>query len=123
AVHAIAPSSGQGASLAMEDAATLAKCLRDIAPLEQAFATYERLRRERVERMVRWARSLGGAKLATNPIQVWFRDLMLPFFLKFAAKPTALDWIYAYTVDWERPIGAAARQEELELGPSRGTPR
>jgi 2-polyprenyl-6-methoxyphenol hydroxylase-like FAD-dependent oxidoreductase len=99
AVHAIAPSSGQGASLAMEDAAVLAKCLRDTAPLDQAFAKYERLRRERVERMVTWARSLGGAKLATNPIQVWFRDLLMPFFLKFAANPAALDWIYAYNPD------------------------
>ena len=34
-------------------------------------------------------RSLGGAKLATSPILVWFRDLMLPFFLRFAANPTA----------------------------------
>jgi 2-polyprenyl-6-methoxyphenol hydroxylase-like FAD-dependent oxidoreductase len=107
----------------MEDAAILAKCLRDIAPLEQAFAMYERQRRDRVERMVTWARSLGGAKLATNPILVWFRDLMMPLFLKFAANPAALDWIYAYGVDWDRPIGAAARQEEVERSPSRGVSR
>jgi 2-polyprenyl-6-methoxyphenol hydroxylase-like FAD-dependent oxidoreductase len=107
AVHAIAPSSGQGASLALEDAAILAKCLRDLAPLDQAFATYERLRRQRVERMVIWARSLGGAKLATNSIQVWLRDLLMPLFLRFAATPTALDWIYTYTVDWDRPITPA----------------
>ncbi|HEY3231399.1 MAG TPA: FAD-dependent monooxygenase [Roseiflexaceae bacterium] len=111
AVHAISPSSGQGASLAMEDAAILAKCLRDIAPMEQAFATYERLRRARVERMVEWARSLGGMKTVTNPIQVWLRDLMLPFFLKRSANPTALDWVYAYTVDWDTPVGEEPRQE------------
>lgn len=101
AVHAISPSSGQGASLAMEDAAVLAKCLRDVDTPEQAFATYEALRRERVERLVKWARALGGAKLATNPIQVWLRDLMMPIFLKFAANPTSLDWIYAYKVEWD----------------------
>lgn len=101
AVHAVSPSSGQGASLAMEDAAVLAKCLRDTNSLEQAFTTYENIRRERVERMVKWARTLGGAKMATNPIQVWFRDLMLPIFFKFAANPTALDWIYDYKVDWD----------------------
>jgi 2-polyprenyl-6-methoxyphenol hydroxylase-like FAD-dependent oxidoreductase len=104
AVHAVSPSSGQGASLAMEDAAILAKCLRDNPQLEQAFATYEGLRRTRVERMVAWAHSLGGAKLMTNPIQVWFRDLMMPFFLKRAASPAALDWIYAYKVDWDTPL-------------------
>lgn len=85
----------------MEDAAVLAKCLRDVDTPEQAFATYEALRRERVERLVKWARALGGAKLATNPIQVWLRDLMMPIFLKFAANPTSLDWIYAYKVEWD----------------------
>jgi hypothetical protein len=61
----------------------------------------------RVERMVAWARSLGGAKLITNPIQVFFRDLMLPIFLKREANPTTLDWIYAYDVEWDAPIAVA----------------
>jgi 2-polyprenyl-6-methoxyphenol hydroxylase-like FAD-dependent oxidoreductase len=106
AVHAISPSAGQGASLAMEDAAILARSLRDASSLEEGFVTYERLRRARVERMVAWARSLGGAKLITNPIQVFFRDLMLPIFLKRSANPTALDWIYAYDVEWDAPIAS-----------------
>jgi 2-polyprenyl-6-methoxyphenol hydroxylase-like FAD-dependent oxidoreductase len=109
AVHAIAPSSGQGASLAMEDAAILAKCLRDIVPFQQAFAAYERLRRARVERMVVWARSLGGAKQATHPVQVWFRDMLMPLFLRFAANPAALDWIYAYDIDWDAPVRATEK--------------
>jgi hypothetical protein len=50
--------------------------------------------------MVEWVWSLGSAKLITNPIQVWFRDLMMPFFLKCAANPAALDRIYAYKVGW-----------------------
>ena len=104
AVHAVSPSSGQGASLAMEGAAVLAKCLRDTDLLEQGFATYEIIRRERVERIVKWARTLGGAKMMTNPIQVWFRDLMMPIFLKFAANPTSLDWIYDYKVDWDEQV-------------------
>jgi 2-polyprenyl-6-methoxyphenol hydroxylase-like FAD-dependent oxidoreductase len=106
AVHAISPSAGQGASLAMEDAAILARSLRDASSLEEGFVTYERLRRARVERMVAWARSLGGAKLITNPIQVFFRDLMLPIFLKRSANPTALDWIYAYDVEWDAPAAS-----------------
>jgi 2-polyprenyl-6-methoxyphenol hydroxylase-like FAD-dependent oxidoreductase len=106
AVHAISPSAGQGASLALEDAAILAKCLRDASSLEEGFVTYERLRRARVERMVAWARSLGGAKLITNPIQVFLRDLMLPIFLKREANPSALDWIYAYDVEWDAPIAS-----------------
>jgi len=51
AAHAPAPSSGQGASMALEDAVVLAKALRDVTDIPHAFATYDQLRRERVERM------------------------------------------------------------------------
>jgi 2-polyprenyl-6-methoxyphenol hydroxylase-like FAD-dependent oxidoreductase len=72
--------------------------------LEQAFATYERLRRERVERMVRYARSLGSWRVMTNPIQVWFWELLMPFFLKRSANPNATDWLYSYKVAWDTPV-------------------
>src|SRR5262249_23676680 len=52
AAHAPAPTSGQGASLAAEDAVMLAKSLRDQPGISQALASYEQLRRERVERIV-----------------------------------------------------------------------
>ena len=104
AIHAVAPSAGQGASLAVEDAIVLAKCLQDIPDLSQAFATYEQLRRARVERMVKHGRNAGQGKVITNPIAVWFRDLLTPFFLKLFANPAALDWVYSYTVDWEEKV-------------------
>lgn len=104
AIHAISPNAGQGASLAVEDAMVLAKCLRDIPDYALAFATYERLRRARVERMVQYGRSTGQAKIMTNPIQVWFRDTLTPFFLKLFANPAALDWVYSYQVDWDEPV-------------------
>jgi 2-polyprenyl-6-methoxyphenol hydroxylase-like FAD-dependent oxidoreductase len=104
AIHAVSPTAGQGASLAMEDAIILAQCLRDIPELEPAFATYERLRRERVERVVQYARSLGSWRVMTNPIQAWFWELLMPFFLKRSANPTALDWLYSYKVDWDASV-------------------
>jgi 2-polyprenyl-6-methoxyphenol hydroxylase-like FAD-dependent oxidoreductase len=106
AVHAVSPSSGQGASLAMEDAGILAKCLRDMPTLEAAFSEYENLRRARVERIVAFARRLGQYKAMANPIQIWLRDLMLPHFLKANANDTALDWLYSYPLDWENPIAS-----------------
>jgi 2-polyprenyl-6-methoxyphenol hydroxylase-like FAD-dependent oxidoreductase len=48
AVHAPSNSSGQGASLAIESAIELARCLRDLPDAPSAFAAYERLRRPRV---------------------------------------------------------------------------
>ncbi|MCW3815383.1 FAD-dependent monooxygenase [Micromonospora sp. DR5-3] len=58
AVHAPSSSSGQGASLAIESAIELARCLRDL-PDHAAFDAYERLRRGRVE-------LIGGNAAATN---------------------------------------------------------
>lgn len=48
AAHAASPATGQGASLALEDAVILAKALRDQPDVERAFTKYEQLRRERV---------------------------------------------------------------------------
>ncbi|TQS46076.1 FAD-dependent oxidoreductase [Cryptosporangium phraense] len=49
AAHAAAPATGQGASMAMEDAVILAKALRDSDDVDAALALYERVRRPRVE--------------------------------------------------------------------------
>ncbi|MEO7909250.1 MAG: NAD(P)/FAD-dependent oxidoreductase [Roseiflexaceae bacterium] len=111
AAHAMSPSAGQGSSLALEDAIMLAKCVRDVPVLEDAFAAYEQLRRARAERAVKFSRARGNNKAASNPLARWFRDLLLPFFLRAGANPAALDWVYTYKVDWEAPladIGASA---------------
>jgi 2-polyprenyl-6-methoxyphenol hydroxylase-like FAD-dependent oxidoreductase len=99
AIHATSPNAGQGASLALEDALVLAKCVRDNRSTGQAFRQFERLRRERVEKIVRYSRSIGRRKHATNPVQVFFRDLMLPFFLKQASRQSNA-WLYDYRADW-----------------------
>jgi 2-polyprenyl-6-methoxyphenol hydroxylase-like FAD-dependent oxidoreductase len=49
AAHAASPATGQGASMALEDAVVLAKALRDAPTIEAALTPYERLRRPRVE--------------------------------------------------------------------------
>jgi 2-polyprenyl-6-methoxyphenol hydroxylase-like FAD-dependent oxidoreductase len=49
AAHAASPATGQGASMALEDAVALADALRDRPDPERAFAAYERERRDRVE--------------------------------------------------------------------------
>jgi 2-polyprenyl-6-methoxyphenol hydroxylase-like FAD-dependent oxidoreductase len=102
AAHATSPHSGQGASLALEDAAVLAQCLRDSLKVEHAFARFEHLRKERVEKIVRQARRTGNGKMVTNPVAVWFRDLVLPFFIKQGAK--ASEPVLSYKVDWEQEV-------------------
>ncbi|MCW8377411.1 FAD-dependent monooxygenase [Streptomyces justiciae] len=49
AAHAASPATGQGASMALEDAVVLAKSLRDAPDLDAALTRYEALRRPRVE--------------------------------------------------------------------------
>ncbi|MDH6437721.1 2-polyprenyl-6-methoxyphenol hydroxylase-like FAD-dependent oxidoreductase [Streptomyces sp. SAI-144] len=49
AAHAASPATGQGASMALEDAVVLAKSLRDAPDTDAALALYETLRRPRVE--------------------------------------------------------------------------
>ncbi|MGH3550226.1 MAG: FAD-dependent monooxygenase [Pseudonocardiaceae bacterium] len=49
AAHAASPATGQGASMALEDAVILAKSLRDAPAPADAFVIYERLRRDRVQ--------------------------------------------------------------------------
>ncbi|MFE5758594.1 FAD-dependent oxidoreductase [Streptomyces massasporeus] len=49
AAHAASPATGQGASMALEDAVVLAKALRDAPDPDTALTGYESLRRPRVE--------------------------------------------------------------------------
>lgn len=105
AAHATSPSAGQGASLALEDAAVLAKCLRDIRGLEPALAAFQRLRKGRVEQVVRQSRRNGDLKIP-HPVMGRVRDLLMPVFLRAAER--AAQPIYGYTVDWEAPTPAPA---------------
>jgi len=60
AAHAMLPFVAQGAAMAIEDAAVLAKCLREQPDeIADAFRRYERLRRPRVARVQRAARQTG----------------------------------------------------------------
>jgi FAD-dependent urate hydroxylase len=108
AAHATSPSAGQGSSLALEDAIALAKCVRDLPTLGEAFAAYEQLRRSRAERVVKFSRQRGNNKAASNPITRWLRDLMLPFFLRSLANSSALDWLYGSSIEWETPLAQVA---------------
>jgi 2-polyprenyl-6-methoxyphenol hydroxylase-like FAD-dependent oxidoreductase len=105
AAHATSPSSGQGASMAIEDAVTLARCLRDVQPSADAFAAYDRLRRARVERVVAYSARIGQSK-TPGPIGRWFRDLFMPVALKLVASPAAQAWLYDHSIDWSARVAA-----------------
>lgn len=105
AAHATSPSSGQGASLAIEDALELARCLRDRTDPEAAFTAYRRLRRERVDRVLAYAARINRDK-AAGPVARVFRDAMMPFFLKRFAKPGSTAWMHGHHIDVDQPVDA-----------------
>lgn len=111
AAHAISPSSGQGASMALEDAMTLAKCLRDLANTEEAFTTYEQMRRARTEKMYTMGKYGDSGKHVHGVANQWFRDLTTPFFMKLFVSEKATAWMYTYRLNWEKPV----QQEEPAL--------
>jgi 2-polyprenyl-6-methoxyphenol hydroxylase-like FAD-dependent oxidoreductase len=100
AAHATSPASGQGASMAIEDAVTLGKCLRDIGDPPAAFTRYEELRRARVERVVKQGKRNGDGK-SLGPVMRHVMPLMLKL-----AKPSAagMRWLYGHRIEWKESV-------------------
>jgi salicylate hydroxylase len=101
AAHAMLPFAAQGAGMAIEDAAVLAKCLgetqnEDGPAIAVAMRRYARLRRPRVSRVQRTARQSGRIYHLTGPA-AYARDLTIR-----AMGPQRMlarqDWIYDWRV-------------------------
>lgn len=106
AAHAPWPTSGQGASLSIEDAVELAKCLRDLPSPQAAFARFEAARRPRVESIIRRAARVNSSKTA-SPVARVFRDALLPTILKMTANSRADEETFDYHIDWDAPTPAS----------------
>jgi FAD-dependent urate hydroxylase len=108
ALHAASPASGQGASMAFEDAVILARCLRDRPTTAEAFATYERLRRRRVEAVVARGKRAGSAK-APGPVGRWVRDRLVMLLMSAGmrrAGSTRDEWLTGHSIDWDSTVPA-----------------
>ena len=97
AAHAMLPFAAQGAAMAIEDAAVLAKCITgrqndDAAALAAALQRYERLRRPRVARLQRNARQLGRIYHLSGPL-AFARDLVIKT-MGGKRMLSRQDWIY-----------------------------
>lgn len=106
AAHAPSNSSGQGASLAIESAVQLARCLRDLPDAPSAFAAYERLRRARVEKIAAGAAMANRTK-APGPVARMLMPLLMPIVMKTVMAPEkALAPVQRYEIDWGEPVMA-----------------
>jgi 2-polyprenyl-6-methoxyphenol hydroxylase-like FAD-dependent oxidoreductase len=102
AVHAPSNSTGQGASLAMESALQLSRCLRDLPDVPSAFAAYERLRRPRVERIAARGARISHAK-APGPIAQRLMRVMVPLMVKTLNIEKTMAAEQSYAIDWDAP--------------------
>jgi 2-polyprenyl-6-methoxyphenol hydroxylase-like FAD-dependent oxidoreductase len=106
AAHAPSPTSGQGASLSIEDAVMLATSLRDFGSPGKAFTQFELVRRPRVEKIIKAAARINNSK-APGPAGRLIRDLMLPTILKLTATAKSAREVYEHHLDWNAPSSTA----------------
>ena len=104
AAHATLPNIGQGASVSMEDAIVLAKCLRDIPNIDQSFTKFEGLRKKRVEKIVKEAQTDAKIFLKTSSVRKFFTRIALFFILREFNIKRAQNWIFSYKIDWGEKI-------------------
>jgi 2-polyprenyl-6-methoxyphenol hydroxylase-like FAD-dependent oxidoreductase len=106
AVHAPSNSTGQGASLAIESGIQLARCLRDLPDPISAFAAYEGLRRERVEKITRRGARTNSAK-TPGPVGRRFMQTAMPLFFKLMNFEKTIGSEQRYAIDWDERLSVA----------------
>jgi FAD-dependent urate hydroxylase len=109
AAHATSPSSGQGASMAIESAIQVARCLRDMPTVPAAFEAYDQLRRTRVQRVIAAGRDVDSRK-APGPAARVLRDMFMPAIMKMLVKPGRFAWQSEYRIDWDARVSPAEIQ-------------
>lgn len=99
AAHAVAPHSGQGASMALEDAMVLAKLIRESngATLDSVFESFENARRPRTDKVIAMGRRLGQRKKGMSRFEYWMEQLMIRLFVPVAQMKNR-DWLYSYRI-------------------------
>jgi 2-polyprenyl-6-methoxyphenol hydroxylase-like FAD-dependent oxidoreductase len=103
AVHAPSNSTGQGASLAIESAIQLARCLRDLPDPASAFAAYEGLRRDRVEKITRRGARTNSTK-TPGPVARRIMQTFMPLFFKIIDFEKTTGPEQRYAIDWDARV-------------------
>ncbi|GAB4583585.1 FAD-dependent monooxygenase [Nocardia sp. IFM 10818] len=107
AIHAPSNTSGQGASLAIESAIELARCLRDIPDPATAFATYEALRRPRVEGVAARVARINQTK-AAGPVARKMMSVVMPVMFKMMDPEKTFGPEQRFRIDWDAPVRPVA---------------
>lgn len=104
AAHAPSPSSGQGASMALEDAVVLATSIRDHAAtprdLPAALRAYEQARRVRVERIVKAGARSSSAKIPGS-VGRRFQETAMRLVFRFFVTDRSTAWMTGSRLGWD----------------------
>ena len=95
AAHPITPNVGQGACMAIEDAACLVKCLLAAPSVVAGFCAYEEMRKRRTAFIARQARRIGAIGQWENRWMVSGRNFVTRLVLSHTEK-LRLNAVYAY---------------------------
>ncbi len=96
AAHAMAPTSGQGASQALEDAVVLGHSLRQNPEIKNGLSAYEATRRPRVEKVAAYGRR-GNSSKVQGPVGAAIRDALMPaMFRLLMRKGDPQAWILSH---------------------------
>jgi 2-polyprenyl-6-methoxyphenol hydroxylase-like FAD-dependent oxidoreductase len=101
AAHAPAPSSGQGASMAMEDGVALAVAIANGRSIDDGLVAFEAGRRARVERIVAYGARSSSSK-APGRVGRALQGILMPFIFRWVITDKALAWMYDYRLP--RPV-------------------
>jgi 2-polyprenyl-6-methoxyphenol hydroxylase-like FAD-dependent oxidoreductase len=104
AAHAPSPSSGQGASMALEDAVVLATSIRDHAgtpaDLPAALRAYEQARRARVERIVKAGARSSSSKIP-GPVGRRFQEAAMRLVFRYLVTDRSTAWMTGSRLSWD----------------------
>ena len=91
--HATTPNLGQGAGMAMEDAAELVACLQHTPAITDAFRRFEKRRLPRTTRIVQTSWQLGRVGQLENPLLTSLRNTLMRL-LPDAVSRSQMAWLY-----------------------------
>ena len=84
----------------------LARCVRDLRDIPSAYAAFERLRRDRLEKIAARAARINHAK-APGPLARVLMPVLMPLLMKTAMNPERTTGPeQRYVIDWDAPVTA-----------------
>jgi 2-polyprenyl-6-methoxyphenol hydroxylase-like FAD-dependent oxidoreductase len=101
AAHAVAPHSGQGASMALEDAMLLAKMLREFngGDLQDVLRAFESERRPRTDRVIAMGRRNARQKEDMPAVAYWIMQQIMRIIVPIVRR-RRMDWLLDYSIEW-----------------------